>query len=139
MRSKEDHITLEFASHLKFTAFSVLVLTHIKNFLNIEEDVFFKVEMALREVINNAILHGNKSDLDKKVYVRFNWKKTHLRISVRDENTEKIDFKTITKKLKDNDVLSFNGRGILIIESYMDKVEFHPSSKGSEIILEKNL
>ena len=139
MGSKEDHISLEFVSHLKFTAFSVLVLTYIKNFLGIEEDVFFKVEMALREVINNAILHGNKSDLNKKVYVRFDWKKGHLKISIRDESTNPVDFRAITEKLKDNDVLSFNGRGLLIVESYMDKVEYHPSDKGSEIVLEKNL
>jgi anti-sigma regulatory factor (Ser/Thr protein kinase) len=139
MRHQEDHITIEFASDLKFTAFSVLVLGYLKNFLNIDEENFFKIEIALREVINNAILHGNKSSSDKKVFVKFAWKKKYLRINVRDQNKEEVDFKEINRKLKENDVLSFNGRGILIMKSYMDKVEFKSSNQGSEIIMEKHI
>ena len=139
MRHQEDHITIEFSSDLKFTAFSVLVLGYLKNFLNIDEENFFKIEIALREVINNAILHGNKSSSDKKVFVKFAWKKKYLRINVRDQSKKEVDFKEINKKLKDNDVLSFNGRGILIMKSYMDKVEFKSSNQGSEIIMEKHI
>lgn len=139
MKYQEDHITIEFTSDLKFTAFSVLVLGYLKNFLNIDEENFFKIEIALREVINNAILHGNKASSDKKVLVKFLWKKKYLRISVRDQNQEKVDFKEINKKLKNNDVLSFNGRGLLIMKSYMDKVEFKSSQHGSEIIMEKHI
>jgi serine/threonine-protein kinase RsbW len=95
--------------------------------------------MALREVINNAIIHGNKSDLNKKVSVKFNWKKSFLRISVKDENTCEIDFDEITEKMQKNDILSCNGRGIVIMKSYMDNIEFKSSNRGSEIIMEKNI
>jgi serine/threonine-protein kinase RsbW len=139
MKFEDNHVLLEFISDLKFTAFSVLVLGYLKNFLNIEEDNFFKIEMALREVINNAILHGNKSDEKKNVFVTFNWKKGFLRISVRDENQEEVNFNEINKKIKNNDVLSFNGRGLLIMKSYMDRVEFKSSNHGSEIIMEKKI
>jgi anti-sigma regulatory factor (Ser/Thr protein kinase) len=139
MKQQEDHITIEFNSDLKFTAFSVLVLGYLKNFLNIDEENFFKIEIALREVINNAILHGNKSSLEKIVLVKFVWKKKYLRISVRDQNKNEVDFKEINKKLKNNDILSFNGRGLLIMKSYMDKVEFKSSEQGSEIIMEKHI
>ncbi len=137
MRQQEDHISIEFISDLKFTAFSVLVLGYLKNFLNIDEENFFKIEISLREVINNAILHGNKSNPHKNVFVKFVWKKKHLRICVRDQNKQEVNFKEINKKLKNNDILSFKGRGILIMQSYMDKVEFKSSDHGSEIIMEK--
>jgi len=139
MLRKNDHISLEFISHLKFTAFGVFVLTYLRNTLSIDEDTFFKIEMALREVINNAILHGNKSDPNKNVQVRFDWKRDFLRITVRDESEEKVDFDAINKKLKKSKILSFNGRGLLIMKSYMDKVEFYPSKNGSKIVLEKYL
>jgi len=139
MKETEDHISLEFMSNLKFTTFSVIVLGYIRNFLKINEDDFFKIEMALREVINNAIIHGNKSDLDKKVFVKFKWKKSHLQISVKDENPERVDFSKINEKIRNNNILAFNGRGILIMKSYMDKVEFKASNQGSEIVLEKNI
>jgi serine/threonine-protein kinase RsbW len=139
MKKKEDRISLDFVSDLKFTEFSVLVFSYIRRFLHIEEDEFFKVEISLREVINNAILHGNKSDVSKRVYVTFKWSKKWLYISIRDENPEKVDFNSINKKLESNDVLAFSGRGILIMKSYMDRVKFLPSPGGTEIVIEKRL
>ncbi len=139
LKKKENKISLDFISDIKFTEFCVLVFSYIKNILPIREDDFFKVEISLREVINNAILHGNKSDKTKRVHVTFRWSKSRLFIRIRDENPEKVDFNAINKQLEDNDVLAFNGRGILIMKSYMDKVEFIPSQLGTEIVMEKRL
>ncbi|MCK5058981.1 MAG: ATP-binding protein [Candidatus Aminicenantes bacterium] len=136
---KTDHISLDFISDLKFTEFCVLVFGYLRNVLNLGDDDFFKVEMSLREVINNAIVHGNKSDSNKRVYVNFYWSKSFLRLSVRDENREKVDFDEINKKLAENDLLAFHGRGILIMKSYMDSVKFFPSENGTEIVMKKTL
>jgi serine/threonine-protein kinase RsbW len=139
MRKKENQIILDFASNIKLTEFCVLVFSFLKNILSIEEESFFQIEISLREVINNAIIHGNKSDPEKRVFVTFEWNKKLLRIKIKDENSEKVDFDEINKRLEENDLLSYNGRGIMIMKSYMDKVKFKPSSKGTEIILEKNI
>ena len=137
MKKKDNYIFLDFSSSLKYTEFCVIILGFLKNILNIGEDDFFKIEISLREVINNAILHGNKSDLKKKVHVKFMWSRSVLGISIRDESRKYIDFEEITKKIENNDILTCNGRGILIMKNYMDKVEFRPSGKGSEIFMEK--
>ena len=139
MKKAEDLISLEFVSDLKYTEFSVLVLGYINNFLKIGEDDFFKIEMALREVINNAIKHGNQSDLNKRVQVTFKWRKKFLYIKVKDENSRKVDFKKILRNVKNNDILSPSGRGIIIMKSYMDKVQFLPTEQGTEIIMEKRI
>jgi anti-sigma regulatory factor (Ser/Thr protein kinase) len=110
-KKREDQITLEFISDLKFTEFCVLVFSYVKNVLNIGDDNFFKVEISLREVINNAIVHGNKSDPEKRVYVKFKWDKKRLCLIIRDENQEKVNFNKINKQLGSNDLLAFNGRG----------------------------
>jgi serine/threonine-protein kinase RsbW len=139
MKKKSNRILLEFVSDLKYTEFCVLVFSFLKKSLHFEEDSFFKIEISLREVINNAIIHGNKSDINKRVYVAFEWTKKCLTTKIKDENDEKVDFDAINKKLDENDLLAFNGRGIMIIKSYMDKVEFKPSDKGTEIVMEKCL
>jgi len=139
IRKKEDQIALDFISDLKFTEFCVLVFSYIKNVLNMSDDNFFQVELSLREVINNAIIHGNKSDPHKRVYVKFGWNKKRLLLIIKDENPEKVDFSEINKKLQGTDLLSFNGRGIMIMKSYMDKVKFIPSDHGTEIVMEKYL
>lgn len=138
-RKKENQIGLEFVSDLKFTEFCVLVFSYIKKFLNMEDDSFFKAEMSLREALNNAILHGNKSDPQKRVHVKFKWNKKRICLSVKDENPGKVDFAEIMKRLENNDILSHNGRGIMIIRSYMDKIKFLPSANGTEIVMEKYL
>jgi len=139
MKKKTNTITLDFASNLKYTEFCILVFSFLKNVLNLEDDNFFRIEISLREVINNAILHGNKSDPKKSVHVIFEWTKSVLRMKIKDENDEKVDFDAINKKLEENDLLSFNGRGIMIMKSYMDKVKFFPSEQGTEIVMEKRL
>ena len=139
MKKKENKITLDFASNLKLTEFCVLVFSFLKNILDIGDEDFFRIELSLREVINNAIIHGNKSDPKRRVYVTFSWSKKKLKITIKDENPEKVDFDEVYKKLEGNDLLSFNGRGIMIMRSYMDKVEFKPSNKGTKILMEKNL
>ena len=139
MRKKDNQIALEFISDLKFTEFCVLVFSYIKNVLNIGDDNFFQVELSLREVINNAIIHGNKSDPQRRVYVKFKWNKKRLILIIKDENPEKVDFSEINKRLQSNDLLSYNGRGIMIMKSYMDKVKFIPPDRGTEIVMEKYL
>jgi len=130
---------LDFVSNIKLTEFCVLVFSYLKNVLKIGDNDFFKIEISLREVINNAILHGNKSNPHKRVYVKFRWNKSRLLICIKDENDEKVDFDEIGKKLQSNDVLSFSGRGIILMKSYMDKVEFKSSEKGTEIVMVKYL
>jgi serine/threonine-protein kinase RsbW len=136
---KEDQIFLDFVSDLKFTEFCVVVFTYIKNIINIADDMFFKIEISLREGINNAIVHGNKSDPRRRVYVKFRWNKKRLLLSIKDENTEKINFEKIIEQLENHDLLSHHGRGIMIIKNYMDKVKIFPSTHGTELVMEKYL
>lgn len=136
---KTNQITLDFLSDIKFTEFCVLVFSYLNNLLKIGEDNFFKIEISLREVINNAIIHGNKSNPGKRVHVTFKWTKSRFCVNIRDESGKYINFDEINRRLENNDLLSVNGRGIMIMRSYMDKVEFKPSEYGTEIMMEKNL
>ena len=134
-----DQLTLEFSSNLKYTEFCAVVFAYLEKYLGINDDTAFKIEIALREVINNAILHGNKQEANRKVFVKFKWNKEYLYISVKDENPERVDFDKIGEKLDNQDILSFSGRGILIMKNYMDKVNFNSTKTGTEIIMEKKL
>lgn len=139
MKGKLNTVSLNFGSDLRYTEFCVLVLSYIKNFLQIDEEDFFKIEIALREVINNAIVHGNRSDLSKRVFVDFSWQRSGFSIRVRDENPDPINFSSLVEQSEKNDLLSFRGRGIMIMRSYMDRVEFFKKDGGTEILLQKRL
>jgi serine/threonine-protein kinase RsbW len=139
MSKKQNQISLDFISDLKYTEFCVLVFGFIKKIIHIEDDDFFKIEISLREIINNAIVHGNKYDPRKRVHVKLKWTKSRVWLSIKDENREKVNFAEINKQLASKDVLAFHGRGIMIVKSYMDKVKFVPTESGLEIIMEKRL
>jgi len=137
MKMKDQEISLDFESNIQFTEFCAFILNFLKINLKINEDDSFKIELGIREAISNAIIHGNKSNLKKRVFVKFKWNKKRIVIHVKDENPNKIDINKIKEKIKKNDILSFRGRGILIMENYMDKVEFLYSENGNEIVMEK--
>ncbi|MBU4405352.1 MAG: ATP-binding protein [Candidatus Aminicenantes bacterium] len=139
MGKTENRIAISFKSSLKYTELSVLVLGFIKKLLDIGDDEFFKIEISLREAANNAIIHGNGNDMEKLVHMEFIWDKSFLRIHVRDENDRQVDFKEVEDKINSCGLLSFNGRGIMIIKNYMDTFEFHCLPGGSEVVMEKKL
>lgn len=130
-------ISTNFVSNLKFTEFTVFILNFLKNILIISDDDMFKIEISLREVINNAIIHGNKSDPKKRVFLDFEWENRKLKLTVIDQNTETVDFREINERINSKDVLSVNGRGILIMNNYMDKVDFSNIESGTKVVLEK--
>jgi serine/threonine-protein kinase RsbW len=139
MAKKTNRISISFKSSLKYMELSVLVLGFIKKLLDIGDDEFFKIEISLREAANNAIVHGNGGNMDKQVHVEFVWDKSFVRIHVRDENDRQVEIKEVEDKIKSCSLLSFNGRGIMIIKSYMDRFEFHCLPGGSEVVMEKKL
>lgn len=139
MVKNENWISIAFKSDLKYTELSVLVLGFIKKLLAIDDEIFFKIEISLREAINNAIVHGNSRDVNKRVHVELVWDKSFLRLRVRDENDRKVDLQEVEEKIKSCSLLSFNGRGIMIIKNYMDSFSFHCLPGGSEVIMEKKL
>jgi serine/threonine-protein kinase RsbW len=139
MDSTANHMSMSFKSNVKFCELCVLALGAIKGILSIDDDEFFKIEISLREAINNAIVHGNGQDPAKSVHIDFDWDRARLGIRVRDQHRRPTDFQQIEERISHNEVLSFNGRGITIMRSYMDAFDFRTSADGNEVIMEKRL
>jgi serine/threonine-protein kinase RsbW len=135
----ENTISMSFKSSLKFAELSIMVLNFLRNTLKINDDDYFKIEISLREAVNNAIVHGNQMDLNRLVFITFHWGDALLAIQVKDQSDQIIDYKEIEKKISSCGLLSCSGRGITIMKNYMDKFEFRCSGSGNEVYLEKKL
>src|SRR5512138_757118 len=86
--------------------------------------------MALREALANAIKHGNRQDLSKRI---------HLEISIRDEG-EGFDPAAVEDPLAPENRLKTSGRGIFYMKTFMDDVRFRKADGGGmEIVLTKDL
>lgn len=94
------------------------------------------VDMALREALANAIVHGNHEDLRKKVRVCCACDaKLGMLIVVKDQG-EGFDPSKIPSPLPGRSILSEHGRGIYLINLLMDEVQFR--DRGTEICMRKN-
>jgi serine/threonine-protein kinase RsbW len=95
--------------------------------------------MALREALANAIKHGNRQDLSKRIHLEMDVVGQDLRISIRDEG-EGFDPAAVDDPLAPENRLKTSGRGIFYMKTFMDDVRFRKlEAGGMEITLTKNL
>ena len=103
---------------------------------NISTDIYGNILIAALEAANNAILHGNKLDENKLVYIIINKDEKSLKIRVDDEG-EGFDYKNIPDPTAPENIENINGRGIFLMEKLSDGIEF--SRNGATVELEFNL
>jgi serine/threonine-protein kinase RsbW len=111
----------------------------ITDFMSFDEDSAHWIGMSVRESVTNAIQHGNKLDLNKKVDICFEVEPDRLSISVRDQgNGFRVD--EIPNPLNGDNLLKPSGRGIFYIRTFMDEVEFRTLSQGgTEVYMVKKI
>jgi serine/threonine-protein kinase RsbW len=95
----------------------------------------WEVELALREAISNAMIHGCKGDPSKIIQVCMGCDKDKgLIIIVRDQGPG-FDFKQVKDPLVGQNVYDDHGRGIYLINQLMDEVSYERG--GTEIRMRK--
>ncbi|RLD35946.1 MAG: ATP-binding protein [Bacteroidetes bacterium] len=101
-----------------------------------ESDMYGKVLVACVEAVNNSIIHGNKSNPDKKVKVVVKSSKDKLYITVEDEGPG-FNFENIPDPTAPENIENINGRGVFLMSHLSDEVKFH--NDGSKVELVFNL
>ncbi len=111
----------------------------ITHYMGFEEDSAHWIGMSVRESVTNAIQHGNKLDLGKKVDIRFEVRPDKLSISVRDQG-DGFNADDVPNPLDAENLLKPSGRGIFYIRTFMDEVDFRPLSQGGmEVYMVKKI
>jgi serine/threonine-protein kinase RsbW len=98
-----------------------------------ESDIF-AIKLAMEEALTNAVKHGNRCDPCKSVTVRYAVSPEMCVVIVRDEGggfrPENVPDPTTPERLPVP-----NGRGIMLLRAYMDKVEYR--DEGREVYFMK--
>src|ERR1700757_4631340 len=81
------------------------------------------VEIALREALANAIIHGNHENPEKHVHVHCRFKRDEVSITVKDEGRG-FDINKIPDPTAPPTIGSVHGRGIYLMKTLMDDVRF---------------
>jgi len=126
-------VRLDFHSSLDMLDFVQIVSDHIGRLAGLDDESLHWVSVAVRESVINAIKHGNCDDVRKRVHVEFTYldddQTRGIAIRVRDEGCG-FDPATVADPLAQDNLLKPNGRGILLMRSFMDEMTFHRSSEG---------
>jgi serine/threonine-protein kinase RsbW len=112
--------------------------TRIASRAGFGEDTVMQISMAVREAAINAVLHGNAYDPGKKVGLVFEKTPDALVITVTDQG-KGLDPSTLPDPLAPENLLKTSGRGIFLIRSFMDEVQFRTLQPGTEIKLIKHV
>ena len=95
----------------------------------------FDIELALREALDNAVVHGNQEDPETKVHIRCRCLPgKEISIVVTDQG-KGFDFEKFVANGIPSNSFSEHGRGIQLMKAYMDDVHFERG--GSEVHMRK--
>jgi len=83
----------------------------------------FSIKLALEEAVVNAIRHGNGLDPEKVVTVRFKVNRDKTVIEVEDQGCG-FDPNDVPDPTAEENLDQPSGRGLMLMNAYMDKVEF---------------
>lgn len=93
-----------------------------------------KLMVSLTEAVNNAIIHGNKSDKMKKVTVVCEFQREQLVITISDQG-KGFMLNKVKNPLKEENLMRTSGRGIFLMRTLMDKVEYEMGANGAVVTL----
>jgi serine/threonine-protein kinase RsbW len=100
--------------------------------LGLKEEVYGKILVSAMEAVNNAIVHGNKTDTKRNVKIEFIYKKKELFISVEDEG-QGFKPQEIPDPTKPENIENITGRGVFLMSKLADSIEFN--EKGNRVTM----
>ena len=89
-----------------------------------DKDDIFAVHLTLEEAFLNAVKHGNKMDPTKKVKVEYSVDAEKIDISITDEG-DGFEPDAVADPRFGDKLFEPGGRGLLLMNSYMDVVEYN--------------
>lgn len=101
-----------------------------------DEEELHKIGMAVRETMVNAVVHGNRYNLKKKVHLMAEAGGDRLAITVMDEG-EGFEPKELPDPLAEENLLRQSGRGLLLIKAFVDEFDMRKAAPpmGTEVRL----
>jgi serine/threonine-protein kinase RsbW len=99
-----------------------------------DEDEQYKISMAVRECVINALKHGNRGDESKQVRLNFSLQPDRLVVQVGDQGGG-FDLREVPDPLADENLLRNSGRGLFLVRCFMDELRVEPAAAGGALVI----
>jgi len=87
----------------------------------ISEEAAYGIDMAVREAVTNAVVHGNAQDEQKAVELTLKSSPEAVEITIHDQG-EGFNPEAVPDPTEDENILKTSGRGIFFMRTFMDEV-----------------
>lgn len=115
-------------------------ITIVENFIDelsakygFSDELYANVLTCLSEAVINAIVHGNRESLEKKVYINLEVIENKRLIFTISDEGDGFDFNNLPDPTAPENIENLTGRGVFIIKKLADQCIFN--SKGNELEL----
>lgn len=115
-------------------------ITTVENFIDslsekysFSDEIYANVLTCLSEAVVNAIVHGNKENSDKKVYLNLEVVEDRRLIFTVSDEGDGFDFNNLPDPTAPENLENLTGRGVFIIKKLADQCIFN--SRGNELEL----
>lgn len=119
---------LRFSSDLSNLHLVESLIDKVCSELSIEEDLYGNILIAVTEAVNNAIIHGNLSDISKYVHIEVIDTPTLFSFIISDEGMG-FDYNSLPDPTAPENLEKEHGRGIFLIKNLADDLVY--SEKGN--------
>lgn len=119
-----DTIEVKVPSDSKYLNWVYAISTAITSELPIDDRISYFLLVAISEGFTNAFLHGNREQPGRYVILHYDVSEEWLAVSIEDEGVQPFtgSLEEVTQPVDDD---SESGRGLAIIERYIDTVDIH--------------
>lgn len=132
-------VKLELPSEIKLIDLVHSATEKMAEYAGLDEDEALNVGLAVREAVINAMLHGNQQQSQLPVSINLSVDQGTLRAVVTDEGAG-FDPAKADDPTKDEHLMRESGRGLLLMEAFVDKIRIRRRSNGGmEVEMVKEL
>jgi serine/threonine-protein kinase RsbW len=110
------------------------LISRMRELSYFDDKVYHNILVTLTEAVNNALIHGNKLSLQKKVNISLYCDDKLLECVIEDEG-EGFDLNKIPDPRSPENLLKDNGRGVFIINSLAKKVDYISGENGTKVCI----
>ncbi|MGB6200934.1 MAG: ATP-binding protein [Candidatus Acidiferrales bacterium] len=139
MPSDLQHVEVTLETLLDSVSLAEEICMRITEAAGFNEGECYKISMAVREGVINAVNYGNGKQRGKKVHLIFERSPEKLTIHVADQGAG-FNLADVPDPLTDENLLKSSGRGIFLMRTFMDEFEVRKApSGGAELVMTKRI
>lgn len=136
---EELHVDVRIGSRFDNIDLVDVVTEAVLRHSGLDDESVERLGLAIREAVANGVQHGNQEKPEKRVAVSFVLEAEAISIRIEDEG-EGFDLASLPDPLAPENLFKPRGRGILLMNSFMDDVSFEFDGKrGTAVTLRKSL